>query len=131
MRSLRPAILALLLLSATSVPAWADATVFLGATTIRPGQYNVWGTVIGVYFVAVSVSGLTLLGAETWVQPVFNGGALIIAVALTTFLARARERTGSGRIDTATGGDAPPDGAEAPQGVADTTVGDGTPSPSR
>jgi ribose transport system permease protein len=70
----------------------AFTAVFLGATTIRPGRYNVWGTVIGVYFVAISVSGFTLLGAETWVQPVFNGAALIVAVALTTFIKRARER---------------------------------------
>jgi ribose transport system permease protein len=70
----------------------AFTAVFLGATTIRPGRYNVWGTVVGVYVVAVSVSGFTLLGAETWVQPVFNGAALIIAVALTTFIKRARER---------------------------------------
>lgn len=76
----------------------AFTAVFLGATTIRPGRYNVWGTVIGVYFVAVSVSGFTLLGAETWVQPVFNGTALIVAVALTTFIKRARERGGAARI---------------------------------
>jgi ribose transport system permease protein len=76
----------------------AFTAVFLGATTIRPGQYNVWGTVIGVYFVAVSVSGFTLMGAETWVQPVFNGTALILAVILTTFAKRARERGGSLRV---------------------------------
>jgi ribose transport system permease protein len=76
----------------------AFTAVFLGATTIRPGRYNVWGTVIGVYFVAVSVSGFTLLGAETWVQPVFNGTALIVAVALTTFAKRARERGGTVRV---------------------------------
>jgi ribose transport system permease protein len=76
----------------------AFTAVFLGATTIKPGRYNVWGTVIGVYFVAISVNGFTLLGAETWVQPVFNGAALIIAVALTTFAKRARERGGAVRV---------------------------------
>ncbi len=50
---------------------------------------------IGVYFVALSVSGFTLLGAEAWVQPVFNGAALIAAVALTTFAKRTRERGGT------------------------------------
>lgn len=70
----------------------ALTAVFLGATAIRPGKFNVWGTVIGVFFVAISVNGFSLLGAETWVQPVFNGGALITAVALTTFIARAKER---------------------------------------
>jgi ribose transport system permease protein len=71
----------------------ALAAVFLGATTISPGHYNVWGTVIGVFFLATSVSGLSLLGADVWVQPVFNGAALIIAVALSTLIARRRERT--------------------------------------
>jgi ribose transport system permease protein len=70
----------------------ALAAVFLGATTIRPGRYNVWGTIVGVYFVAVSVSGFTLLGAEIWVQPVFNGASLVVAVALSTLIARGRER---------------------------------------
>jgi ribose transport system permease protein len=77
----------------------AFTAVFLGATTIRPGRYNVWGTLIGVYFVAVSVSGLTLFGATTWAQPVFDGTALIIAVAISTLFGRARERRGA-----ATGG---------------------------
>jgi ribose transport system permease protein len=67
------------------------AAVFLGATTINPGKYNVWGTIIGVFFVAISVSGLTLLGADIWVQPVFDGLALVVAVALSTLIARRRE----------------------------------------
>jgi ribose transport system permease protein len=68
----------------------ALAAVFLGATSIRPGRYNVWGTIIGVFFVAVAVNGLTLLGANTWVTPVFNGGSLLVAVAVSTFLGRHR-----------------------------------------
>jgi ribose transport system permease protein len=70
----------------------ALAAVFLGATTIRPGRYNVWGTIVGVYFVAVSVSGFTLMGADVWVTPVFNGASLVVAVALSTLIARSRER---------------------------------------
>jgi ribose transport system permease protein len=70
----------------------ALTAVFLGATTIKPGRYNVWGTIIGVFFVAVSVSGLTLLGASSWVQPAFDGAALVVAVMLSTFMARGRER---------------------------------------
>jgi ribose transport system permease protein len=68
----------------------AFAAVFLGATVIKPGRYNVWGTIIGVYFVGTAVSGLSLLGAQTWVQPVFNGAALLAAIALATFLGRMR-----------------------------------------
>jgi ribose transport system permease protein len=68
----------------------AIAAVFLGATVLKPGRYNVWGTLIGVYVVAVSVSGFTLLGAATWVQPVFEGAALIAAVAASTLIERSR-----------------------------------------
>ena len=66
----------------------ALAAVFLGATAIHPGRFNVVGTVVGVALVAVSVSGLTLAGAEAWVTPVFNGAALAIAVGLSSYLGR-------------------------------------------
>jgi ribose transport system permease protein len=76
----------------------ALAAVFLGATTIKPGRYNVWGAMVGVYFVAVSVSGFTLLGADVWVQPVFNGLSLVVAVALSTLIARRRESRMAARL---------------------------------
>jgi ribose transport system permease protein len=66
----------------------ALAAVFLGATAIRPGRFNVWGTVFGVTLVAISVSGLTLAGAADWVEPVFNGSALAVAVGLSSYLRR-------------------------------------------
>jgi ribose transport system permease protein len=68
----------------------ALAAVFLGATAIIPGRFNVIGTVVGVLFVAVSVSGLTLAGAQNWVDAVFNGAALIIAVFVSSHLRKRR-----------------------------------------
>lgn len=68
----------------------ALAAAFLGATAVRPGFFNVIGTIIGVLFVAVSVSGLTLSGASAWASPVFNGAALLVAVGLSTYLGRRR-----------------------------------------
>jgi ribose/xylose/arabinose/galactoside ABC-type transport system permease subunit len=68
----------------------AIAAAFLGATTVIPGQFNVLGTIVGVFFVAVSVSGLNLAGVEPWVQPVFYGISLALAVFLSTFLSRRR-----------------------------------------
>jgi ribose transport system permease protein len=64
--------------------------VFLGATTVRPGRFNVVGTIVGVLFIAVSVDGLSLAGASDWVQPVFTGSAVIVAVAASTVFARRR-----------------------------------------
>lgn len=68
----------------------ALAAVFLGATAVTPGRFNVVGSIIGVLLVASSVSGLTLSGAAGWVDPVFNGAALLLAVGLSTYLRHRR-----------------------------------------
>jgi len=68
----------------------ALAAVFLGATSVRPGFFNVVGTIIGVLLVSVSVSGLTLSGASSWASPVFNGAALLVAVGVSHYLGRSR-----------------------------------------
>ncbi len=69
----------------------ALTAAFLGTTGFQPGRFNVLGTVVGVLFVAASVSGLTLSGAHDWVDQVFNGLALLIAVGLSSYLRRRRE----------------------------------------
>jgi ribose transport system permease protein len=78
---------------ATSGPTYllpAYAAAFLGATAIRPGFFNVWGTVIAIFLVAVSITGLQLQGAAPWVTPVFNGVVLLVAVAVSNLAARRR-----------------------------------------
>lgn len=70
------------------LPAFAGA--FLGATTIKPGRFNAWGSFIAVYFLVTGISGLQMLGADSYVQDLFYGGALIIAVGLSR-LVRRRE----------------------------------------
>jgi ribose transport system permease protein len=71
----------------------ALAAAFLGATTIRPGRFNVLGTLVAIFFIACTVQGLNYAGVTSWVQDVFNGTALVLAVALTALLGRR-----SGRI---------------------------------
>jgi ribose transport system permease protein len=70
------------------LPAFAAA--FLGATTIKVGRPNAWGTVVAVYLLAVGTTGLQLAGAADWVEDVFNGSALVLAVALARVVARER-----------------------------------------
>jgi ribose transport system permease protein len=68
------------------MPALSSA--FLGATAIHPGRFNVPGTVLAVFFLATSVSGLALAGVDNWVESLFNGCALVLAVGLSTVLGR-------------------------------------------
>lgn len=70
------------------LPAFAAA--FLGATCFRPGRYNVAGTVIAVYVIGVGITGLNQLGADVFIQDVFNGAALLVALVISTFARRRR-----------------------------------------
>jgi ribose transport system permease protein len=70
------------------LPAFAAA--FLGATTINPGRFNAWGTVIAVYFLVTGITGLQLLGAQSFVQNIFYGSALIAAVSFSQVVRRRR-----------------------------------------
>ena len=69
------------------LPAFAAA--FLGATSIVPGRFNPWGSLIAVYFLVTGITGLQLLGVESFVQQLFYGGALVLAVVLAR-VARGR-----------------------------------------
>lgn len=71
----------------------AIAAVFFGASQLsrRP---NVWGTVLALYALAFGIKGLQLVvGAGSfWVEPLFQGTTLIIAVALASQQGVARIR---------------------------------------
>jgi ribose transport system permease protein len=68
------------------------AAGFLGATTMQPGRFNVVGTVVAVYVLAVPVAGLQIIGVPSWFQDVFNGAALILAAGLAIQSSTMRER---------------------------------------
>jgi ribose transport system permease protein len=69
------------------LPAFAAA--FLGATAIYPGRFNPVGTIVSVYFLVTGITGLLLMGVAPFVQDLFYGGALIVAVTLSQALKRA------------------------------------------
>jgi ribose transport system permease protein len=69
------------------LPAFAAA--FLGSTSIVPGRFNPWGTVVAVYFLVTGITGLSLLGVQTFVQSLFYGGALVLAVTLSQISRRS------------------------------------------
>jgi ribose transport system permease protein len=74
------------------LPALVGA--FLGSTTIRPGRVNVWGTIVGVTILAVGISGIQQIGGSFWVEPMFNGVTLLVAIG---FAGYAQRRKGAAR----------------------------------
>lgn len=70
----------------------ALAAVYLGATAIQPGRFNVLGSMIAIYFIAFSVTGFQLAGVDPWINDIFNGTALFVAVAISTTIGRKRAR---------------------------------------
>jgi ribose transport system permease protein len=70
------------------LPAFAAA--FLGSTCIMPGRFNPWGATVAVYFLVTGITGLVFLGFSSFIQEMFYGGALVIAVTLSQ-LVRGRQ----------------------------------------
>lgn len=69
------------------LPAYAAA--FLGATTITPGRFNPFGSFIAAYFLVTGITGLQLLGAQNYVQQIFYGAALLVAVTVSILVKRS------------------------------------------
>jgi ribose transport system permease protein len=80
--------------SAYLLPAFAGA--FLGSTAITPGRFNPWGSFIAVYFLVTGITGLQLMGLSGWIEQVFYGGSLVLAVTFSRLAAKRR------RVDTST-----------------------------
>ncbi len=70
------------------LPALVGA--FLGSTTIKPGRVNVWGTIVGVAILAVGISGIQQFGGRFWVEPMFNGVTLLIAIGIAGYAQRRK-----------------------------------------
>ncbi len=69
--------------SSLLLPAFASA--FLGSTLVIGGRFNIWGTLLAIYALATGVKGLQLVTGAQWLAQMFNGVALITAVALTVW----------------------------------------------
>jgi ribose transport system permease protein len=74
------------------LPAFAAA--FVGATQLRHGRFNPWGTIIAVVLLGTGIEGLADVNAPAWAPNLFTGVVLILAVGLTG-LQRRRTRNAS------------------------------------
>ncbi len=58
----------------------AMASAMLGATFLRPGRYNIQGTVVAAILTAIISNGITFCAYPDYIQDIVNGIILIIAV---------------------------------------------------
>ena len=70
------------------LPAFSAA--FLGTTQIKPGRFNVWGTVLAIVLLGTGIQGLQLAGADIWITNIFFGAALILAISTSLIVQRTR-----------------------------------------
>jgi ribose transport system permease protein len=76
------------------LPAFAAA--FLGATQLKHGRFNAWGTIIAVLLLGTGTTGLGLASAPQWAANMFVGVVLIASLAVTGLQRRAT--AGRGRF---------------------------------
>jgi ribose transport system permease protein len=69
------------------LPAFAAA--FLGSTQLKPGRFNVWGSILAIYVLAVGVQGFQYVTNIQWLSDMFYGAGLIVAVAFAVNRQRA------------------------------------------
>lgn len=103
----------------------AFAAVFLGSTQLRPGRFNLWGTMIAIYVLATGVKGLQLVTGVQWLNDMFNGVALIGAVSFAVWRQRASQGRAAAERAEATASRTP-DQPEAQAGAPPATVPTGT-----
>jgi ribose transport system permease protein len=66
----------------------AFAAVFLGTAAIQPGAFNAIGAFIGIFFLQTGIVGLQLGGLTGFIEDLFYGGTLVIAVTISTIVRR-------------------------------------------
>lgn len=68
----------------------ALTAAFLGATSVQPGRFNVLGTLLAIFFLAAAITGLTFAGVQDYINDLFTGFALVLAVGISVLLGRRR-----------------------------------------
>lgn len=72
------------------------AGALMGSVAFKAGKVNVGGTISAVLLMAIVVAGLQQMGAAYFVEPLFNGAMLVLAVSL----AEITERRNASKLKT-------------------------------
>jgi ribose/xylose/arabinose/galactoside ABC-type transport system permease subunit len=79
--------------SGSNLPFTVFAAVIIGGASLSGGRGTVWGTFLGALFLTLISNGLSLLGYGPFVQLIFVGSIIVIAVAIDRWTARGRDRS--------------------------------------
>jgi ribose transport system permease protein len=74
------------------LPSFVGA--LLGSTAFRLARVNVWGTIVAVILLSVGIAGIEQMGSAFYVEPLFNGVTLLIAVGLAGLTSRRQKFSG-------------------------------------
>jgi ribose transport system permease protein len=75
----------------------AFTACFLGAVTLKEGEFHIVGTVVGVTLMTVTFSGLIILGVPGYAQTIANGAILVAALTFAGLARKAAGRSDRGR----------------------------------
>lgn len=78
--------------NATALLLPAFAAAFLGAAALGRGRFSAWSCMLAVYFLVSGITGLQQLGAQSYVQSLFYGAALVLAVTFARLSQRRRDK---------------------------------------
>lgn len=76
----------------------AFAAVFVGATQLKNGRFNAWGTVVAVLMLGTGTIGLGLATAPTWAASMFTGVVLLAALGATGLQRRSLKSGRAGAL---------------------------------
>jgi erythritol transport system permease protein len=80
----------------TSYELTAIAAVVIGGAALSGGRGTVRGTLLGAFVIGFLAAGLTIVGVSAYVQTVFTGAVIVLAVLLNSIQYRRRTRAKSG-----------------------------------
>lgn len=76
----------------TSYELTAIAAVVIGGASLMGGKGTVRGTLLGAFVIGFLAAGLTIVGISAYVQTVFTGAVIVLAVLLNGIQVRRRRR---------------------------------------
>ncbi len=77
----------------------AFAAVFVGATQLKNGRFNAWGTILAILMLGTGTIGLQLATPSPWAPAMFTGVVLLVALGATGLKRRSlREGRASGLL---------------------------------